>query len=289
MCKAAKTLELRNGVQIPVLGFGTWQVADGQPVYDAVTTALECGYTHIDTASAYYNEAGIGKAIDDSGLSRDGLFITTKLWNTEQGYESTLESFARSMERLRLDYLDLFLVHWPVTYIFQDQYPQKMLDTWKAFEELYRGKKIRAIGVSNFLGHHIDKLMEHSEILPMVNQLEIHPGYNQRGIVAYCRERGIIVEPWSPLASGRMFNYDSPIPGMTRKYGKTAAQIALRWHLQNGWVPLPKSTTPSRIAENFDVFDFELDDADMKAIDDMPESGFSGYHPDDVGFLENLG
>lgn len=289
MKKSAGNYEMYNGVFIPAIGFGTWQVPDGKPVYDAVAEAIGCGYTHIDTASAYYNETGVGDAIKASGIPRENLFITTKLWNTEQGYESTLRSFEQSMEKLRIGYLDLYLVHWPATYIYKEEYPQRLWDTWKAFEELYRAKKIRAIGVSNFLPHHIETLMEKAVVLPMVNQLEIHPGYNQADAVKYCRERKIIVESWSPLACGRLFTGDSPVGKIAEKYGKSAAQVALRWHLQNGLLPIPKTVTPARIRENFEIFDFELEYEDLQIMNNMPEKDFSGYHPDEISFLKNLG
>lgn len=280
---------LYNGTSIPSIGFGTWKVPDGQEVCDAVSYALECGYTHIDTASAYYNETGIGYAIKNSGMKREALFITTKLWNTEQGYESTLASFESSMKKLGIGYLDLYLMHWPRTYVYYDEYPQRMRETWRAFEKLYKEGAVRAIGVSNFLEHHINTLMETAEVLPMVNQLEIHPGYNQQAIVDYCQEHKIIVESWSPFASGKMFQEGSLLETLGKKYGKTPAQIALRWHLQRGLLPLPKTVTPSRIKENIDIFDFELESEDAEKITEMPESGFSGYHPDHIDFLKNLG
>jgi diketogulonate reductase-like aldo/keto reductase len=280
--------ELYNGVKIPVIGFGTWQIPEGEEVISSVSEAIKCGYTHIDTASAYYNETGVGEAIRKCGIPREELFITTKLWNTEQGYESTLDSFEQSMGRLGLDYLDLFLIHWPVTYIFENEYPKRMKDTWRAFEELYRAKKVRAIGVSNFLIHHIETLMEDATILPMVNQLEIHPGYNQKEIVKYCFGRGIVVESWSPLACGRIFE-DSDMKKIVEKYEKSVAQVVLRWHLQNNLLPLPKSTKAERIAENINIFDFELEEKDVAFINDLPERYFSGYHPDNVSFLKEIG
>jgi diketogulonate reductase-like aldo/keto reductase len=281
--------KLDNGVEIPKVGFGTWQIPDGADVENAVFAALECGYNHIDTAYAYYNEKGVGAAVKRSGIPREELFITTKLWNTEQGYAETLENFELSLENLGTDYLDLYLIHWPQTFKFFDEYPQRMWDTWRAFEELYQAGRVRAIGLSNFLQHHIEKLMEKAAIPPMVDQLEIHPGYNQDGIVDYCREKGIVVESWSPLANGKLLAQNAVLAGLAEKYGKSVAQVALRWNLQRGLLPLPRSVTPARIAENFDIFGFELEQEDMQRISGMPESYFSGYHPDHVEFLEGFG
>jgi len=282
------TYKMKNGVDIPVIGFGTWQVPDGPEVENACLAALECGYTHIDTAYAYYNEKGVGTAVKKSGVPREDLFITTKLWNTEQGYESTLESFEVSLENLQTDYVDLYLIHWPQTLIFVDEYPQRMWDTWKAFEELYEAKKVRAIGFSNFLQHHIEKLMEKAKIQPMVDQLELHPGYNQRDIVDYCQTNGIVVESWSPLANGKLITECGLLIELGEKYGKSPAQIALRWNLQKGLLPLPRSVKPERIKENFDVFGFDIEEEDMKSIDDLPEF-FSGYHPDNTEIFEGFG
>lgn len=287
--KPIDSYKMYNGVEIPVIGFGTWQIPDGDETIQSVLEAMRCGYTHIDTASAYYNETGVGIAIHNCGLPREQMFITTKLWNTEQGYDETLESFDQSMKKLGLDYLDLYLVHWPETYIYANEYPQRMWDTWRVFEELYKEGKIRAIGVSNFLEHHIKKLMEKGTVLPMVNQLEIHPGYNQEEIVTYCHQNGIVVESWSPLACGRLFNGDSSLKDFAHKYGKSIAQIALRWHLQNGLLPLPKSTNASRIAENINIFDFRLEETEVAYINNLPQSNFSGYHPDDTRFLKGFG
>ena len=280
--------KMKNGVEIPKIGFGTWQVPDGPVVENAVLTALECGYTHIDTATVYENEKGVGTAVKKSGIPREDLFITTKLWNTDQGYESTLKRFEKSLEDLQMDYVDLYLVHWPQTFIFKDEYPQRVWDTWRAFEELYEAKKIRAIGLSNFLRHHIETLMEKAVIAPMVDQLEIHPGYNQEDVVEYCQENDIVVQSWSPLGSGKVLTENALLTELGEKYGKTAAQVALRWNLQRGLLPLSRSVTPERIAENFDIFGFELEEGDMKLISDLPES-FSGFHPNQTDFFEGFG
>jgi len=280
---------MQNGVEIPKIGFGTWQVPDGPVVENAVLAALECGYTHIDTAFVYDNEKGVGKAVAQSGIPREDLFITTKLWNTKQGYESTLESFEVSLENLKMDYVDLYLIHWPITYAYTDEFPQRVWDTWRAFEELYAAKRVRAIGISNFIVHHLESLMEKVNIVPMVNQLEIHPGYNQAEIVEYCQKNDIIVESWSPLANGKLLAECALLIELSEKYGKTPAQIALRWNLQKGLLPLPRSVKPARIAENFDVFGFELEQEDVQRITDMPEEYFSGNHPDRIEFLKGIG
>ncbi|MEA4854258.1 MAG: aldo/keto reductase [Christensenella sp.] len=285
MMQVAKEYELSNGVTIPSIGFGTWQVPDGDVATNAVLCALECGYTHIDTAAAYGNETGVGEAIRRSGIAREDLFLTTKLWNVQQGYQSTLDSFGESLRRLGTDYVDLYLIHWPKTYTYRDEYPQRMQETWRAFEELYRAGKIRAIGVSNFLRPHIETLMERAEILPMVDQIEMHPGYPQQETLDYLKANGILAEAWSPLACGRIFKEDGLLGNLAGKYGKTVAQVALRWHLQRGDLPIPKSVTPERIRQNLAVFDFELSQEDMDRITNMPESGFSGFTPGEVDFF----
>ena len=280
---------ISNGVEIPQVGFGTWQILDGPDTENAVLAAIKNGYTHIDTAYAYYNEKGVASAVEKSGVSREDLFITTKLWNTEQGYEETLENFELSLQNLKTDYVDLYLVHWPQTFVFFDEYPQRMWDTWRAFEELYQAKKVKAIGLSNFLQHHIETLMEKATIYPMVDQLEIHPGYNQSDIVDYCQKNGIVVECWSPLANGRMLSQDGLLTEIGKKHNKSAAQAALRWSIQRGLLPMPRSVKPDRIAENLAIFDFELSEEDMQRISGMPETWFSGYHPDRLDFLDGLG
>jgi len=287
--KVIPNYKMLNGVEIPQVGFGTWQIPDGPDTETAVLAALGCGYRHIDTAYAYNNEKGVGSAMEKSGVPRGELFITTKLWNTDQGYDETLENFELSLRNLRTDYLDLYLIHWPQTFLFFDEYPKRMQDTWRAFEELYKTKKIKAIGLSNFLMHHIEELMETGTIYPMVNQLEIHPGYNQSETVDYCLKNGIVVECWSPLANGNLLKEGGLLTDIGKEYGKSAAQVALRWCLQSGLLPLPRSVKPDRIAENLALFDFELSEADMKSITGMPETCFSGYHHDHPDFLKGFG
>ena len=256
---------LSNGVQIPAIGFGTWQTPDDETGIRAVKTALQLGYRHIDTAQGYKNEGAVGKAILESGVSREEIFITSKLDNPNHGYDNTMESFERSLQMLGTDYLDLFLIHWPNPLQYRSTWQQTNAETWKAFEELYEAGKIRAIGISNFRQHHIDELMKTAKIPPMVNQIRLCPGETQNDLVAYCRDRKILLEAYSPLGTGQIFK----VPEMTEiaeKYGKSVAQVCIRWSLQNGFLPLPKSVTESRIRENLDVFDFVLSDDDVRTI-----------------------
>jgi 2,5-diketo-D-gluconate reductase A len=269
------TITLDNGVEIPQLGLGVWQIED-DIVTDVVTTAFEAGYRHIDTAAIYGNEAGVGRAIAASGLSRDDLFITTKLWNSDQGYDSTLAAFDASLERLGLEYLDLYLIHWQS--LKQDKY----VDTWKAFEQLYADKRIRAIGVSNFHEPALRRLFDETTIRPAVNQIELHPALPQDELRAFNAENDIITQAWSPLAQGELLSQPA-LKTLADKHGKTAAQVVIRWHLQLGNVVIPKSKTPSRIQENFAVFDFQLDNDDMAAIADLETGVRTGGDPDVFG------
>lgn len=260
-----KNYKLINGVEIPVIGFGTWQTPNDEIGKNAVKSALEAGYNHIDTAQAYGNEASVGKAIIESGVSRKEIFITSKLDNPMHGYDNTMSSFEKTLEKLGTDYLDLFLIHWPNPLQYRDTWQKTNAETWKAFEELYEAGKIRAIGISNFRQHHIEELMKIARIAPMVNQIRLCPGDTQDELVKYCRERDILLEAYSPLGTGKIFDV-SEMKILSEKYGKTIAQICIRWSLQNEWLPLPKSVTAERIAENINVFDFELSDEDVKLI-----------------------
>lgn len=260
-----KNYKLINGVEIPVIGFGTWQTPNDEIGKNAVKSALEAGYNHIDTAQAYGNEASVGKAIIESGDSRKEIFITSKLDNPMHGYDNTMSSFEKTLEKLGTDYLDLFLIHWPNPLQYRDTWQKTNAETWKAFEELYEAGKIRAIGISNFRQHHIEELMKTARIAPMVNQIRLCPGDTQDELVKYCRERDILLEAYSPLGTGKIFDV-SEMKILSEKYGKTIAQICIRWSLQNEWLPLPKSVTAERIAENINVFDFELSDEDVKLI-----------------------
>jgi len=265
---------LNNGVKMPRLGLGVWKVTDPGDVERAIHAAVQTGYRSIDTASFYKNEAEVGQAIRSCGVPREELFITTKIWNEDQGYDKTLAAFEESRKRLGLDVVDLLLIHWPG----KDKY----IDTWRAFEKLYREGFVRAIGVSNFQIHHLDKLIEASEIVPAVNQVEFHPLLTQKELLAYTKEKGIQLEAWSPLMQG---NLDQPaLKEIAAKYGKTPAQVVLRWDLQHGVVTIPKSITPSRIAENADIFDFELTAEDMDRIDSLNRNHRFGPDPDQLLF-----
>jgi diketogulonate reductase-like aldo/keto reductase len=263
---------LSNGVKMPWLGYGTYKIENGCSATDSVKQALEAGYRHIDTAAFYGNEEGIGKAIMESSVPREEIFLVSKVWNTDQGYEKTLASFEASIGRLGTEYLDLFLVHWPTPL---------MGETWRALEKLYRDGKARAIGVSNFTVEHLKSLMANAEIMPMVNQVEFHPCLVQNGLREFCREKGIQLEAWSPLMRGRIF--EIPLLGeLAAKYGKSVPQIVLRWDLQLGVVAIPKTTNLSRIRENADIFNFEISDEDMARISGLDNGLRMGAEPDKV-------
>lgn len=255
---------LNNGTEMPQLGFGVWQVPD-DAAPEVVVTALEAGYRKIDTASAYYNETGTGKGISASGIPRDEVFVTTKVWNADHGYDSTLRAFDESLERLGLDCVDLYLIHWPVP--SKDRY----VETYRALERIHADGRARSIGVSNFLQEHLDRLADETSVLPAVNQIELHPQHQQARARALHADRGIVTEAWSPLGSGRGLLERPVITAIARKHGKSPAQVVLRWHLQLGHVVIPKSADPRRIAENIDVFDFLLDDDDMAAFASLEE------------------
>ena len=275
-----ETFSLANGVAIPCLGFGTWQMKEG-PVA-AIQKALELGYRHIDTAAYYQNERSVGQAVRASGLPREAVFVTSKVWNTDRGYESTLRAFDRTMEKLGLDYLDLYLIHWPAAANRFDNWEDINGQTWRAMTELYQQGRVRAIGVSNFLPHHLEPLLK-TEVAPMVNQVECNPGCQQKQTLAYCRDHGILVEAWSPLGSGKLLE-DPKLKEFGQKYGRSTAQICLRWCLQKGHLPLPKSVTPVRIKENLQLFDFQISQEDMAVIDKLECVGRTGSDPDNAKF-----
>jgi len=269
------TFELRNGVAMPYLGLGVFKSKNGAEVENAVKYALDAGYKHIDTAAIYKNEEGVGKAIKNHGVPREELFITSKVWNSDQGYDATIKAFEASLQRLQTNYLDLYLIHWPVK--------EKYNDTWKALETLYNDGRVKAIGVSNFLKHHLLDLMQHSSIDPMVNQVECHPRLVQQDLNDFCEEYQIQYEAWSPLMQGKLLKNEE-LNLLARKYKKTVAQIVLRWHLQKGVVAIPKSVHQDRIVENAHLFDFELLPRDMALITALDEGQRVGPDPDDFDF-----
>lgn len=277
------TFTLSNGVKIPCVGFGTWNLENSQVGIDIIKTAIECGYRHIDTAAAYHNESAVGKAITASGLQREEIFVTSKLDNASHGYEETLAAFDKTMNELGLDYLDLYLIHWPKPYAIRDRWKELNEGTWLAFEELYEKGLIKAIGVSNFLEHHLEPIFNKCNVKPMVNQIEIHPQYPQRDIVSFCKSNDMLIEAWSPLIGGRAFKNPLLIE-MAQKYDRTVSQICLRWSIQMGALPLPKSSTAQRMKENADIFDFEIADEDINTMKQLEALGSVGSHPDTAKF-----
>ncbi|MFF4489389.1 aldo/keto reductase [Streptomyces sp. NPDC001544] len=277
MSSKVPPITLNNGVEMPQLGFGVWQVPDDE-AETAVGTALEAGYRSIDTAAIYGNEEGTGKAIAASGLPREDIFVTTKLWNSDQGYDSTLRGFDTSLSKLGLEYVDLYLIHWPRP--ARGQY----VDTYKAFEKLLADGRVRAIGVSNFLPEHLDHLLAQTSVVPAVNQIELHPHLQQQAARDYHAEQGIATEAWSPLGQGKGLLEVPAIVAIARKHNRTPAQVVLRWHLQLGNVVIPKSVTPSRIKENIEVFDFSLDTEDLAAISALNEDLRLGPDPATADF-----
>ena len=269
-------LVLNNGVRIPQLGFGVYKIPEAA-TRDAVLTAFASGYRHIDTAALYRNERGVGEAVRESGLPRDEVFVTSKVWNDDHGYDATLRAFDASMERLELDVLDLYLIHWPVPRL--DRY----VDTWRALEQLYRDGRVRAIGVSNFQPDHLRRLLDRTDVVPVVNQVELHPYLQQEKLRVAHEELGLLTEAWAPLARGGELLADQVVLGLADKHARTPAQVVLRWHLQLGNVVIPKSVTPARIAENIAVFDFALDEDDMAVLASLDREGRTGAHPDHLG------
>ena len=262
-----KSYTLNNGVSIPVLGFGTWKAENGEVAYQAVLEALKAGYRHIDTAAIYQNEESVGRAIRDSGIPRQEIFVTTKLWNTNHSYEEARQAFEQSMEKLGLDYLDLYLIHWPNPKPLRenDEWKIRNAEVWRAMEDLYQEGKIRAIGVSNFLPHHLDALLETARIIPAVNQVRLAPGVYQEEVVAYCREKGILLEAWGPFGQGVLFD-KKEVQEIADKHGKSVAQISLAWSLAEEFLPLPKSVTASRIQSNLDCFGIELSKEEREVL-----------------------
>lgn len=272
-----KYYQLNNGNKIPAIGFGTYKAQEDEAIA-SVKKAIETGYRLIDTAAKYENEEAVGKAIKQSGIAREELMITTKLWRENLGYESTKKAFETSLAKLDLDYIDLYLIHWPANAKNYENWQKTNNDSWRAMEELVKEGKIKNIGVSNFWPEHLEPLLEAAEIKPVINQIEFHPGYWQPELTRYCKEKNILVEAWSPLARGKVFESEE-IKAIAKKYNKSVAQICLRWILEHNALVIPKSSTPERIEDNFDIFDFQLNAEDIKTIDNLPQMGFSGELP----------
>ncbi|WP_372984462.1 aldo/keto reductase [Microbacterium sp.] len=265
------TLTLNNGIEMPQLGYGVFQVPDAETTA-AVAAALDAGYRSIDTAAIYGNEAGVGRAIAESGIPRDELFVTSKAWISDHGYDAALRAYDASLERLGLDHLDLYLIHWPTPALAT--YPE----TWRALESLYADGRVRAIGVSNFEPEHLARIASEGGVVPAVNQVELHPALQNRAVAEANAQRGILTEAWSPLAQGAVLS-DRSVVEIAERHERTPAQIVLRWHLQQGRIVIPKSVTPARIAENLDVFGFELADDELAAVDRLERDGRTGQHP----------
>ena len=269
------TFTLNNGVQMPYFGLGVYLSKDGQEVTNAVKWAVEAGYRHIDTASVYKNEEGVGEGIKQSGIAREDLFVVSKVWNADQGYDTTLKAFDASLGRLDMDYLDLYLIHWPVE--------GKYKETWKALEAIYKEGRVKAIGVSNFMQHHLEDVLNGANVVPMVNQMEFHPFLVQQELIDFCTKNTIQYEAWSPMMQGRIFEMQE-FKELSEKYGKTAAQIVLRWDLQKGVVTIPKSSKKERIVANANIFDFHLEEEDVKLLDAMHRGQRFGPDPDNFDF-----
>nr|WP_235483340.1 aldo/keto reductase [Leifsonia sp. Leaf325] len=276
MTNTVPSITLNDGHTIPQLGFGVFKV-DPAETERIVTDALEVGYRHLDTAKVYGNESGVGKAIADSGIARDELFVTTKLWNDDQGTQSALDAFDRSLEQLGLDHVDLYLIHWPSPK--KDRY----VESWKALEQIQASGRARSIGVSNFLVPHLEKLLANTDVVPAVNQIELHPAHQQPAVTAFAREHGIHIEAWGPLGQGKYPLFEAEaVTAAASAHDKTPAQVVIRWHLQTGNIVFPKSNRRERMAENFDVLDFALTDAEVAAITALEREGRVSAHPDEV-------
>ncbi|ARJ72063.1 dehydrogenase [Latilactobacillus sakei] len=283
MTTLTTTYTLANGVQIPVLGFGTWQTPDGDTAIKSVKAALEAGYRHIDTAQAYQNEASVGTAIQESGVARQDLFLTTKIWNANHSYDLTMQSFEESLQKLQTDYVDLLLIHWPNPIDFRDNWEAANAETWRAMEELYNAGKAKAIGVSNFRAHHLEALKKTAKVQPMVNQIFLAPGELEAETVQYSRDNGMLLEAYSPLGTGKIFDVPE-MKTLAAKYQRSIPQIALRWSLQHGFLPLPKSVHANYIQENTQLFDFELTPEDMQTIDQLDGVVGKAKDPDTATF-----
>ncbi|WNG27074.1 aldo/keto reductase [Cystobacter fuscus] len=267
------TVTLNNGVEIPRLGLGVYLASRGEETRQAVRSALAAGYRHIDTARVYGNERDVGAAVRESGLPREDIFVTTKLWNSDQGYDSALQACARSLKELGLEYVDLYLIHWPVQ--------GRRLDSWRALETLLRDGRCRAIGVSNFMEHHLDELLARAQVVPAVNQVEQHPFLHQPSLLRHCADKGIAVEAYSPLTKGLRLT-DPRLVEVARRHGRSTAQVLIRWCLQHGMIVIPKSAHAARIRENATVYDFSLSPEDMRQLDGLNEDLYTGWDPREV-------
>ncbi len=274
---------LSNNVAIPNIGYGTWQITEEETVINCVTTAIKAGYRLIDTAQVYNNEKYIGQAIKQSGINREELFVVSKLWNSCRGYKKTIQAFEQSLDNLGLEYLDLYLIHWPYNNNTSADPDKDNLDTWRALEYLYKQGKIKAIGVSNFDINNLNNLLTHCEIAPMVNQVEFHPGYYQKELLEFCQANNILLQAWSPLGSGSLLN-DITLTTLAKKYNVGVAQLCLNWIMSKNVLPLPKSCSKDNIIKNLDCNSFEISEDDIRIIDDMPTTGFSGLIPSEIDF-----
>lgn len=276
-----KNVVLNNGTEIPEIGFGTWQTTEG--VQKTVKEALKAGYKHIDTAAIYGNEAEIGEAIEESGIDRKDLYLTTKIWNSNRSAEGVKYSVEQSLKNLKTNYLDLLLIHWPANAKQFDNWKEINAETWKAMEELYKSGVVKAIGVSNFMLPQIEALLETAEVIPVVNQIEFHPGYTQPQVVDFCKEKGIAIEAWSPIGSGRLLK-DEDLKNIADSYGVSPAILCIQFCLQSGVIVLPKSENPTNIYNNLHFERFKISESDMKALKTLEETGFSCLNPETVDF-----
>ena len=277
-----KNIALYNGILMPEIGFGTWKAPTGEVTVEAVKAAIECGYTHIDCAAIYGNEKEVGLGIKESNVDRKNLFVTSKLWNDVRGYQETIDAFNQTLSDLQLDYLDLYLIHWPRPVKYHDNYIEKNIESWKAMEDLYKQGKIKAIGVSNFKVHHMEEIMENCEIKPMVNQIEFHPSCLEKEIRDFCKKENIVVTGYSPLANGKVFECKELVE-FSEKYGVSIAQLCIRYALQHNVIPLVKSVTKERIKANLNV-NFVILDEDMEKIDKITTCGGSYKDSDNISF-----
>lgn len=272
------TYTLSNGLKIPCMGFGTYNPTGGDNC-EIIKTAIDAGYRYFDTASLYGTERALGQAVKESGIERKDLFIVSKLWLDEMGYHETKKAFDRSLERLQMDYLDMYLIHWPRRSEDEEGWKERDMETWRAMEELYAEGKIKGLGLSNFLVHHLDNIVKNANVMPVANQLEVHPGYMQEAALGFCRQNNVMVQAWSPLGRSKLLAHPL-LQSLSEKYGKSTAQICLRFLLQKGIIPLVKASSAVRMKENMNIFDFEIECEDMSLLECMPQVAWSGEHPD---------